>query len=543
MNTVRIICSKKRFGGNFIVCCKNFCSFGNATKKPEMITEQDFFFDATKVLKLHSLLQFCAKNREPITGKVCHGQVIRLGLETDTLTSNMLMTMYSKCGLIRRACKVFDEIPERSMVSWNIMIGTCVQNGEEEKAIDIFLEMQREGIPCSEFTISSAVCACAAKGDVFFCMQLHALAVKAVVDADVFVGTALLDVYAKCGSIEEAICVFEGMPERSDVTWSSLVAGFVQNELHEEGLVLFARGKEMGLENNQFMISSVIRACAGRAALIEGRQVHAIVCRTGFGLNNFVASALVDMYAKCGSIEESYALFCNIERKNVVLWNAMISGFARHACSSEVMNLFEEMQHAGVQPDEVTYVALLSACVHGGLVDKGRSYFDLMTREHHVSPNVLHYSCMVDLLGRGGLVHEARELMTKMPFAATASMWGSLLASCRIHGELELAEIAAKNLFEMEPDRGGNYVLLANTYAAGKKWEEAAKARKSLKGSEILKERGESWIEIKDKVHTFMAGERTHPRITDLYLELNNLLEEMSKLVNKAETDFALHDL
>ncbi|KAJ6433054.1 hypothetical protein OIU84_020143 [Salix udensis] len=329
-----------------------------------MITEQDFFFDATKVLKLHSLLQFCAKNREPITGKVCHGQVIRLGLETDTLTSNMLMTMYSKCGLIRHACKVFDEMPERSMVSWNIMIGTCVQNGEEEKAI----------------------------GDVFFCMQLHALAVKAVVDADVFVGTALLDVYAKCGSIEEAICVFEGMPERSDVTWSSLVAGFVQNELHEEGLVLFARGKEMGLENNQFMISSVIRACAGLAALIEGRQTCLL-----FGSDEFVR---------------------------------------------------REMQHAGVQPDEVTYVALLSACVHGGLVDKGRSYFDLMTREHHVSPNVLHYSCMVDLLG--------------------------------IHGELELAEIAAKNLFEMEPDRGGNYVLLANTYAAGKKWEEAAKARKSL---------------------------------------------------------------
>ncbi|KAJ6717470.1 hypothetical protein OIU79_005617 [Salix purpurea] len=264
--------------------------------------------------------------------------------------------------------------------------------------------MQREGIPCSEFTISSAVCACAAKDDVFFCMQLHALAVKAVADADVFVGTALLDVYAKCGSIEEAICVFEGMPEKSDVTWSSLVAGLVQNELYEEGLVLFARGKEMGLKNNQFMISSVIRACAGLAALIEGRQVHAIVCRTGFGQNNFVASALVDMYAKC-------------------------------------------------------------------------------------------------------------------------------------------AEIAAKNLFEMEPDRGGNYVLLANTYAAGKKWEEAAKARKSLKGGEILKVRGESWIEIKDKVHNFMAGDRTHPRISDLYLELKNLLEEMSKLVNKAETDFALHDL
>ncbi|CAK7325203.1 unnamed protein product [Dovyalis caffra] len=540
---LRIICKIKRFNASFIVSCKHFCSLVNATKKTETITQHDLFFDVTKVSKLHSLLQFCAKNRESIKGKACHGQVIRLGLETDTLTSNMLMNVYSKCGLIRSACKVFDGMPGRSMVSWNTMIGTCVQNGEEEKAIEIFLEMQREGSPCSEFTVSSVICACAAKGGVFLCRQLHAFAIKAVMDANVFVGTALLDVYAKSGLIEEASCVFEGMPERSDVTWSSMVAGYVQNELYEEGLVLFARGKEMGLEYNQFMISSVIRACAGLASLIEGRHVHAIVCRTGFGPNNFVASALVDMYAKCGSIKEAYVVFCDIERKNVVLWNVMISGFAKHACFLEVMNLFEEMQQMGMHPDEVTYASVLSACNHVGLVDKGRSYFELMTREHHLSPNAIHYSCMVDILGRGGPVREAHELMTRMPFAATASMWGSLLASCRIHGNLELAEIAAKKLFEMEPDSGGNYVLLANTYAASKKWEEAAKARKFLKEIEVMKERGKSWIEIKDKVHIFMSDERTHPRITDIYLELDNLLEEMTKVGNKAESDCDLHDL
>ncbi|KAI9187310.1 hypothetical protein LWI28_026654 [Acer negundo] len=359
----------------------------------------------------------------------------------------MLNNMYSKCGLVDNAGKVFDGMTQRSIVSWNTMIGSYTKDGQTQQALALFMDMQRDGnSPFNEFTVSNVLCACAIKCNVFECKQLHGFTIKAAMDWNVLVGTALLDVFAKCGLIKEASMVFECMSERSDVTWSSMVAGFVQNELYEEALLLFRRAQVMRLEINQFMVSSVISACACLAVLIEGKQLHAVMSKTGLGSNLFVVASLTNMYAKCGSIGEAYALFSGIEGKNVVLWNVMISGFAKHAHSME-----------------------------------GKSYFNLMVKQHGISPNVLHYSCMVDVLGRAGLIHEAYDLIVTMTFDATASMWGSLLASCRNYGKLEFAEIAAKQLFEMEPDNAGNHVLLSNIYAANRKWEEVARTRKLLK--------------------------------------------------------------
>ncbi|KAM7463786.1 hypothetical protein LguiA_031907 [Lonicera macranthoides] len=476
-------------------------------------------------------------------GKACHGQVIQIGLQRDTLTVNMVINMYSKCGLIEHARKMFDEMPERSLVSWNTMVGSYTQNGDEGEALDLFVQMQREGTEFSEFTVSGVLCACAAKFAVLECKQLHAFALKASMDSNTFVGTALLDVYAKCNLIKDAIKVFLDMPEWSATTWSSMAAGYVQNELYEEALVLFHRAQVAGLENNQFIISSVISACAALAALIEGNQVHSVLYKTGFHANIYVASSLVDMYAKCGSIKDAYLVFSCVEEKNVVLLNTMISGFSRHARSVEAMILFEKMQQIGLRPNEVTYVSVLSVCGHKGLVEKGRKYFDMMLKEHNVSPNVFHYSCMVDILSRTGLTSEAKNLIDIMPFDATASMWGSLLASCRVHKNVELAEVCAKYLFEIEPNNAGNHVLLSNIYATSSMWEEVAKARQVLKDSEAKKERGKSWIEIKDKVHTFMAGERIHPKMALIYLKLEDLLEEMKKLGYSGEAEHDLHDV
>ncbi|CAL9005453.1 unnamed protein product [Prunus brigantina] len=205
------------------------------------------------------------------------------------------------------------------------------------------------------------------------------------------------------------------------------------------------------------------------------------------------------MYAKFGSIKEAYHVFRGMDETNTVLWNTMISGFARHACSLEVMILFEKMQQMGRFPSEVTYVSVLTACSHMGLIESGRKYSNLMITEHNVSPTVVHYTCMVDLFGRSGLLFEVYNLIEEIPFDATASMWDSLLASCRIHGKLHLAEVAAKHLSEIEPNNAGNHILLSNIYAANKKWDEVARTRKLLKESELKKERGKSWIEIKDK--------------------------------------------
>ena len=269
--------------------------------------------------------------------------------------------------------------------------------------------------------------------------------------------------------------------------------------------------------------------------------MHALLFKTGFGLNIYIVSSLIDMYSKCGSIEEAYTMFQDMEDRNTVLWNAMISGFSRHALSLEVMILFEKMQQAGMLPSEVAYISVLTACSHMGLVESGKKYFNLMITEHNVSPNVVHYACMVDIFGRSGLILEAHNLIEDMPFEATASMWGSLLASCRIHGNLDLAKIAAKHLSEIEPNNAGNLILLSNIYAANNKWEEVARTRKLLKESELKKERGKSWIEIKDKVHSFMVGERAHPRIAEIYSKLDQLVEKLRMMGYKAEIAHDLH--
>nr|XP_011466824.1 PREDICTED: pentatricopeptide repeat-containing protein At5g04780 [Fragaria vesca subsp. vesca] len=525
------------------IYCRAFSAISNA--KADRSRDQECLVSlgtsATQLSLLHQILQSSAGKGAPMEGKACHAQSIRVGLQSDTLTSNMLINMYAKCGLHNCARKVFNEMPERSLVSWNTMIGSLARSGEEHEALSVFVCMQREENQFSEFTVSSVLSACAAKSLVSECKQLHAFAFKAAMVLNVYVGTALLDVYSKAGLIKDASFVFESMPERSDVTWSSMVAGYVLNGLYEEAVLLFHRARMIGLEHNQFTISSAICACAGLAALIEGKQVHALLFKTGFRLNIYIVSSLIDMYSKCGSIEEAYTMFQDMEDRNTVLWNAMISGFSRHACSLEVMILFEKMQQAGMLPSEVAYISVLTACSHMGLVESGKKYFNLMITEHNVSPNVVHYACMVDIFGRSGLILEAHNLIEDMPFEATASMWGSLLASCRIHGNLDLAEIAAKHLSEIEPNNAGNLILLSNIYAANNKWEEVARTRKLLKESELKKERGKSWIEIKDKVHSFMVGERAHPRIAEIYSKLDQLVEKLRTMGYKAEIAHDLH--
>lgn len=514
--------------------------FEEAAQKSEEIRVHEI---VTGLPTLQHHIKKCAAQKMIRDGKICHGQIIRLGFESDTLTSNMLINMYCKFGVRDDARKVFDEMPEKTVVSWNTIIGSLTQNGNAEEALFMFKEMHREGSIFSEFTISGVLCACAAKLAVIECKQLHSFAIKVLVESNVFVATALLDVYAKCNFMEDAWRIFDSMTERNDVTWTSMVVGLVRNELYEEALLLFRRSKRAGLDYNQFIVSSAVSACVALAALIEGNQVHAVVWKNNFNSNSHVASSLVDLYAKCGMIKEAYLVFFSIDEKNVVLWNTMISGFARHGRTLEAMILFEKMQQGGLSPNELTYISMLSACGHMGLVERGRKYFDMIAKEHNLLPNVFHYSCMVDILGRSGLVHEAKDLIEKMTFDATPSMWGSLLASSKVVGNVELAEIAAKHLFEMEPSNAGNHVLLSNTYAAQRRWDNVASTRKLLKDSKVKKERGKSWIEIKDKVHTFMAGERKHPRISEIYMRLDDLLDEMRKLGYKGENDHDFHDI
>ncbi|XP_039125421.1 pentatricopeptide repeat-containing protein At5g04780, mitochondrial [Dioscorea cayenensis subsp. rotundata] len=493
---------------------------------------------------LQTLLQMCAKNKHINAGKCCHALAIHADLLADTLICNMLINVYSKCGLVQYARYVFDRMPERTVVSWNTMIAAHNHQWQDTEALELFMEMCRDGTSLvTKFTLSSVLCACAAKGAILESRQLHALAVKIAVDSNVYVGTALLDVYGKCGMIDDACWAFESMPEKSSVTWSSMIAGCVQNDLHEEALLFFRKAQVLGVECTQFTLSAVLSACASLAVTIEGVQLHAILIKVGFRSDMYVRTSLIDVYSRCGCIAEAYLVFTDMEEKSIVLWNAMIAGFSRHACVNEAMILFEKMQQKGVCPNEVTYISLLSACSHVGSVESGRRYFDQMLKDENVQPNVLHYSCMVDVLGRSGQIQEAWRLIENMPFKATAAMWGSLLGACRTHGELRLAKVAAEHLFEIEPENAGNHVLLSNLYAANRRWGDVANARKLLKDSGAKKEIGKSWIEVKNRVHIFVVGDHNHPRFSEIYAKLEDLENEMKKLAYKVETHSDLHDV
>ncbi|XP_031473736.1 pentatricopeptide repeat-containing protein At5g04780, mitochondrial [Nymphaea colorata] len=492
---------------------------------------------------LQQLMQDCIRRRSISEGKICHAKVIQAGLQMDILMSNILINMYSRCDFIDFAKELFSKMPERSVVSWNTMIGAYTQNQEKEEALKLFRLMLREGVQPNEFTLPSIFCACATKMALVESRQLHAYVIKSALHSNVYVGTALLDVYAKCNLIKDSSFIFEDMPERSDVTWSSMIAGYVQNDLHEEALELLHRAQKLGLELTKFTLSSALSACASLAALIEGNQIHSTIIKSGLNLDLFVVASLVDMYAKSGNIEEAYSAFAIANERNIVLWNAMISGFSRHARCSETMIVFEKAQQSGAKPNEITYISVLSACGRGGFVNEARRYFDLMIRDCNVKTNVNHYACMVDVLGRAGMLFEADELIKKMPFEPTASMWGSLLGSCRIHGNIELAEIAAQRLFELEPRNAGNHVLLSNIYAANGKWFDVSESRKRLKDSGVQKEKGRSWVEVKDTVHTFVVGDMNHSRIDEIYKKLEDLTEEIKVIGYRVETDHDLHDI
>ncbi|EOA22575.1 hypothetical protein CARUB_v10003235mg, partial [Capsella rubella] len=543
------------FNVNFLIRCKilprrchttslsrNICVCATYEQEEEVSRERynDEFSNRNVV---HQILQLCARNGAVMEAKACHGRIIRIDLQGDVTLLNILINAYSKCGFVALARQVFDGMLERSLVSWNTMIGLYTRNRMESEALDIFLEMRDEGFKFSEFTISSVLSACGASCDALECKKLHCLSVKTSLELNLYVGTALVDLYAKCGLIKDAVQVFESMQDKSSVTWSSMVAGYVQNKNYEEALLLYRRVLRMSLEQNQFTLSSVICACSNLAALIEGKQMHAVIHKSGFGFNIFVASAAVDMYAKCGSLKEAYIIFSDVKEKNIELWNTIISGFAKHARPKEVMILFGKMQQDGMHPNEVTFSSLLSVCGHTGLVEQGRRVFKLMRTTYSLSPNVVHYSCMVDILGRAGLLSEAYELIKSISLDPTPSIWGSLLASCRVYKNLELAEVAAKKLFELEPENAGNHVLLSNIYAANKQWEEIAKSRKLLRDCNVKKVRGKSWIEIKDMVHTFSVAESGHPRTREISSTLENLVIELRKFGYKPIIEHELHDV
>ncbi|CAK7342518.1 unnamed protein product [Dovyalis caffra] len=405
-----------------------------------------------------------------------------------------------------------------------------------------FGRMVGENLPPDDHIFPSATKACAILGRCDVGKSVHCLVIKTGYDVDVFVGSSLVDMYAKCGDIKEARKTFDEMPQRNVVSWSGMIYGYTQLGEHEEAMWLFKEALLEGLDVNDFTLSSVIRGC-GSATLLElGKQIHGLCLKTSYDLSSFVGSSLISLYSKCGLIEGSYRVFDEVPIKNLGMWNAMLIACAQHAHIKEAFDLFKKMESVGMRPNFISFLCVLYACSHAGLVEEGKNYFVLM-KKYGIEPGTQHYASMVDLLGRAGKLPEALLVIEEMPTEPTESVWGAFLTGCRIHGNTDLAAFAADKVFELGAVSSGLHVMLSNAYAAAGRYEDAAKARKLLRDRGIKKETGLSWVEEGNRVHTFAAGERSHPRMKEIYQKLEELGEEMERAGYVADTSFVLREV
>ncbi|KAK6153457.1 hypothetical protein DH2020_013096 [Rehmannia glutinosa] len=449
-------------------------------------------------------------------GKHMHSLICKHGFESDVFVSSALVDMYAKSGEMFCAKNVFDEMPKRNLVSWNSVIVGFLRNGCYHEAIGFFTSLIAEDVIRPD---------------------QHGLEYLA------YVKNSLMDMYCKSGVFDDAEKLFTTIDERDVVTWNVMVMGFVQNGIFEDACNYFWVMRREGVPPDEASFSTVLNAAAGMAALDQGSLIHNQIIKTGFGANTCVTSSLITMYAKCGSLVDARRAFAENEAHNVISWTAMLSAFQQHGRANEVIELFNDMLQAGVEPDYITFVSVLSACGHTGRVDDGFSYFNLMSRRYNMNPGLEHYACMVDLLGRAGRLHDAKIFVEKMPIKPDVSVWGALLGACRKYGNLDLGKEVAEKLFQIEPDNPGNYVLLYNMYALRGRLEEANEVRRLMGFNRVKKEPGCSWLDVRNTTHVFKAHDRSHSMTNEIYEMLGKLEELLKQKGYVPEIQYAINDV
>eukprot|EP01018_Ginkgo_biloba_P037439 Gb_29879 [translate_table: standard] len=492
---------------------------------------------------LSFVLKACASLSFLQEGRKIHCQIVRTGFESHVFVGNSLIDMYAKCGSIDVARQLFDTMSERDVVSWNAMISGFVQNGRANEALTLFYQMQLADVQPNCVTVATVLSACAHVGALQQGRWIHDYIIRSGFECDIFLGNSLIDMYAKCGNIDVARQFFNKMPKRNVVSWTSMITGYSQNGHADDACTLFQQMLLAEVKPDPVTMASVLQACAHLGALTQGKWIHRCILRSGLEADVSVGNSLVAMYAKCGSVEIARRVFDKMSERNVVSWSAMIAGYGMHGHGQDAVALFVEMQQTDTKPDHITFICVLSACSHAGLVDDGWQYFNSMIQDYCITPGLEHYACIVDLLGRAGHLQEAQDFIKMMPLKPDAGVWGALLSACRVHCNIQLGECVAEHLFALEPKNAGYYVLLSNIYAATGRWDEVAKVRTMMKESGVRKTPGCSFIEVNNRLYAFIVGDRSHPQSEKIYATLEALARQMEAAGYVPNTNFVLHDV
>jgi pentatricopeptide repeat protein len=397
------------------------------------------------------ILKACTSVAGLEEGKCVHEQIIQSGCGSDVSVANTLIDMYMKCGSIDNAQNVFDNMPTRDVISWNVMLLGYLKCGQGQKALALSRQMRQDGVQPDAVTFIGFLNVCASAVALEEGKHIHKQIMQSQYKSDVFVGSSLIDMYGKCGSIEDAEKVFNRMPTRNVVAWSAMIQAHVKCGQGQKALALSQQMQRGGVEPDPAVFVAVLNACAILAALEEGRHIEEQIIQRGYQSDVFVIASLLDMYAKCGSIVDAQQVFNSMPTQHVVCWTAMLGCYAMHGHAKEALGHFERMCEEGIQKNDITFVSLLSACSHAGLVDEGLHYFESMSSVYSISATLEHYTCMVGLLGRAGYMHEAKNLINTMSCESDSSVWRALLGACRVHGDLEMGEYIAKKCFELIP--------------------------------------------------------------------------------------------
>ncbi|XP_027909492.1 pentatricopeptide repeat-containing protein At3g49170, chloroplastic [Vigna unguiculata] len=477
-------------------------------------------------------------------GKQLHSWVIRSGLASDVCVGCTLVDMYAKCaaaGSVENSRKVFNRMPLHNVMSWTALISGYVQARKEHEAMKLFCNMLHGHVAPNCFTFSSVLKACANLPDFSFGKQLHGQTIKLGLSAINCVGNSLVNMYARSGRTDCARKAFNVLFEKNLFSFRTAIDAHAKAFDSEESFNHDIEHTAVG--TSSFTYACLLSAAACLGTVGKGEQIHALIVKSGFGTDLCINNALISMYSKCGNKEAALQVFNDMGHRNVITWTSIISALAKHGFATKALELFYEMLEIGAKPNEVTYIAVLSACSHVGLIDEAWKHFNSMHYNYGISPRMEHYACMVDLLGRSGLLVEAIEFITSMPFDADALVWRTFLGSCRVHRNTKLGEHAAKMILEREPHDPATYILLSNLYASEGRWDDVAAIRKCMKQKKLIKETGYSWIEVDNQIHKFHVGDTSHPQARMIYDELDELALKIKNLGYIPNTDFVLHDV
>ncbi|XP_002971845.2 uncharacterized protein LOC9640691 [Selaginella moellendorffii] len=491
-----------------------------------------------------ALLRRCGSQGSLAEGIRVHEHIARSKLVRVRFLENTLMEMYGRCGGVQEATAVFERMEDWNVYSWTIIIAANTQNGHPLEALQLFYRMNQEGTAPNNHTLSIAIAACSALVDLSRGRKIHASLEGCGFQADDHVKNTLMDFYTKCDSLDDVKKVFRSMGgDAKVVSWTCLIVGCVQLGSYREAFHFFKLMELQGIHADTVTYASLLDACSNLASLSQGRKLHARIAELGLLEADVVLqTSILTMYSKCGRLGEARGIFDRIGEKNIVAWSAIIIAYAQNGDCSTALKLFWKMEQAGQKASETTFVSVLYACSHAGLVDDAYYYFTTMMSERKLEPLPGHYGCIVDLLGRAGRLADAEELIQRMKAPHSGVLWTTLLGACKTHGDMMLAERAAERIRELDPGSATPYVLLSNVYSEAGRWDLAASVRKRMDNMKVKKPAGKSWVEVRGKLHEFVAGDQSHPKIGEIVLELKRLLALIKEAGYAADKSATLHN-